>query len=46
MVRQLQLRNEKMNLNEASNITLFRLYVEQGNKEAISIFFQNQTDHR
>ena len=44
MVRQLQLRNEKMNLNEASNITLFRLYVEQGNKEAISIFFQNQTD--
>lgn len=44
MVSPLLLRNETMNLNDASNITLFRLYVEQGNKEAISIFFQNQTD--
>jgi RNA polymerase sigma-70 factor (ECF subfamily) len=44
MASQLQLRNEKMNLNEASNTVLFRLYVEEGNKEAISIFFQNQTD--
>jgi RNA polymerase sigma-70 factor (ECF subfamily) len=34
----------KMNLQSASNTELFRQFVEQGSKEAISIFFQNQTD--
>lgn len=34
----------KMNLQTASNTELFRQFVEQGSKEAISIFFQNQTD--
>lgn len=33
-----------MNLNDVSNTELFRMYVEQGSKEAISVFFQNQTD--
>lgn len=33
-----------MNFNEASNTELFRLFVEQNSKEAISQFFQNLTD--
>lgn len=33
-----------MNLNTASNTELFRLFVEEKNKEAISVFFQNQSD--
>ena len=33
-----------MNLNNISNIALFRLFVEQGENEAISLFFQNQSD--
>ncbi len=33
-----------MNLNTASNTELFRLFVEERNKEAISVFFQNQSD--
>ena len=33
-----------MNLNHLSNTALFRLYVEKGDNEAISLFFQNQSD--
>lgn len=33
-----------MNLNELSNTALFRMYVEQGSREAISVFFQKQAD--
>lgn len=35
---------KKMNLNHLSNTALFRLYVEKGDNEAISLFFQNQSD--
>ena len=33
-----------MNLNTLANTELFRLYVENGSKEAINVFFQNQMD--
>lgn len=33
-----------MDLNTASNTELFRLFVEEKNKDAISVFFQNQSD--
>lgn len=33
-----------MNFNNISNTALFRLFVENGDNEAISLFFQNQSD--
>lgn len=33
-----------MNIQQLTNTELFRLYVEKGSKEAISLYFQNQTD--
>lgn len=33
-----------MSLLQLSNTALFRLFVEKGSKEAISLYFQNQTD--
>ncbi len=35
---------EGINLNTATNTKLFRLFVEERNKEAISVFFQKQSD--